>query len=493
MARSESDNFLGRAARVAKVGAGLSSAATQFGFNTLFGGEDGDAKSAKALREALGGIKGPLMKVAQILSTIPDAVPPEFAEELAQLQAHAPAMGWNFVRRRMKAELGPDWQGKFTQFEQQAAHAASLGQVHRAVLPDGRAVACKLQYPDMQSAVEADLAQMRMAMGVIKRVERSIDASEAGEEIAARLREELDYGRERKAMALYQHMLSDVDSVRVPEPVDSHSTDRLLTMSWVSGRPILDFKSADQDIRNALATALFKAWWVPMVRYGVIHGDPHLGNYTVADQVELASSVPALSPFHESKGPNHTQNASPGPDAAETNQNQSCLSSAPAINLLDFGCIRIFPPGFVAGVVQLYRALLANDVAAERAAYETWGFEGLTDGQQEALTLWARFIFRPLLDDRVRTVADGVAPSEYGRKEFFEVRRLLKERGPVKIPREFVFMDRAAIGLGAVFLHLDATLNFYQLFQDSIAGFDQEALAQRQGDVLTKVGLGASA
>lgn len=450
MAQGEGDSILGRTARVARVGAGLSSAATQFGFNRLFAGDAADVKSAKALAEALGGIKGPLMKVAQILATIPDAVPPEYAEELAKLQAHAPAMGWNFVRRRMKAELGVGWREMFADFAQEATHAASLGQVHKARLPDGRDVACKLQYPDMQSAVEADLAQMRMAMGVIKRVEKSIDASEAGEEIAARLREELDYSRERKAMALYGVMLADVNAVRVPEPVESHSSDRLLTMSWIAGRPILEFKSADQETRNAIATALFKAWWVPMVKYGVIHGDPHLGNYTV---VEGANGA-------------HAQ-----------------------INLLDFGCIRIFPARFVAGVIKLYRALVAGDVEAERAAYGHWGFENLTDGQREALTLWARFIFRPLLDDRVRTVADGISPAEYGRKEFFQVRKLLKERGPVKIPREFVFMDRAAIGLGAVFLHLDAKLNFYQLFQDSIAGFDVDAVGARQAGALKQVGL----
>ncbi len=446
MARSENDTFLGRTVRVARVGAGLSSAATAYGFNRLFGGEEADARSARALREALGGIKGPLMKVAQILATIPDMVPPEYAEELAQLQAHAPAMGWSFVRRRMRAELGEDWREQFSEFEPEAAHAASLGQVHRAVMRDGTVVACKLQYPDMQSAVEADLAQMRMALGVFRRVERSIDPSEAAEEIAARLREELDYHRERKAMALYRLMLEGAEAVRVPKPIEALSTERLLTMSWEAGRPFLAFKDADQETRNRIARALFAAWWGPMNGYGVIHGDPHLGNYTVVGEGE-------------------------------------------AINLLDFGCIRIFPPAFVEGVVRLYRALEADDRDAERAAYEHWGFSDISDGQVEALGVWARFIYGPLLDDRERTIADGIEPGMYGRKEAFRVRELLRERGPVTIPREFVFMDRAAIGLGAAFLHLDAKLNFYELFQESIAGFDVGVLERRQSEVMASVGL----
>ncbi len=449
MADGEQNSFLGRTARVARVGAGLSSAATAYGFNRVFGGDEADSKSARALRSALGGIKGPLMKVAQILATIPDLVPPEYAEELSQLQAHAPPMGWSFVKRRMRTELGPGWRDTFLDFEQEAAHAASLGQVHRATLHDGRKVACKLQYPDMQSAVEADLGQLRLALGLFKRMERSIDVSEVEHEIAARLREELDYERERKAMALYQMMLDEVETVRVPDPVESHSTSRLLTMTWVQGRRVLDFKTADQDTRNRIASALFAAWWKPMGAYGVIHGDPHLGNYTVAED------------------------------------------DGRVINLLDFGCIRIFPPRFVEGVIKLYRALKANDEDAERDAYANWGFHELTQGQREALNVWARFIYGPLLDDRERTVADGVSPGEYGRKEAFQVRELLKERGPVRVPREFVFMDRAAIGLGAVFLHLDAKLNFCRLFQDSIDGFDVDTVGQRQAEALSAVRLSA--
>jgi predicted unusual protein kinase regulating ubiquinone biosynthesis (AarF/ABC1/UbiB family) len=394
------------------------------------------------------------MKVAQLLATIPDALPPEYAAELSKLQSEAPPMGWAFVKRRMMAELGADWQAKFSHFEHQPAAAASLGQVHRARSLDGAELACKLQYPDMQSAVEADLRQLDWLFALRRRLDGAIDTSEIAEEIGARLREELDYRREAKHVALYRIMLDGVELVRVPKVWPALSTGRLLTLDWLSGSKMLDHKEAPLPVRNRLANAMFSAWWLPFSRYGVIHGDPHLGNYTV---------------FEARKG-----RAAPQPTG---------------VNLLDYGCIRIFPPTFVGGVVDLYRGLLTGDQDRVVHAYETWGFRKLNRDLIEALTIWARFIYGPLLDDRVRTIADGVAPSAYGRREAFEVHQLLKRKGPVTIPREFVFMDRAAIGLGGVFLHLRAELNFHRLFEAAIEDFSVATVAKRQQKVLKTAGL----
>ena len=146
----------------------------------------------------------------------------------------------------------------------------------------------------------------------------------------------------------------------------------------------------------------------------------------------------------------------------------------------------------MAGVVRLYRALHVGDRDEQRAAYAAWGFSELSDPLLDTLNLWARFIYGPILDDRVRTVADGTAPGDYGRREAFRVRTQLKELGPVTIPREFVFMDRAAIGLGAAFLHLGAELNWFELFGQSLDGFSEDAVAQRQAAALAEVGLAPS-
>jgi predicted unusual protein kinase regulating ubiquinone biosynthesis (AarF/ABC1/UbiB family) len=307
----------------------------------------------------------------------------------------------------------------------------------------------------MQSAVEADLQQLDWLFALHRRMDPAIDTTEIAKEIGARVREELDYRHEAKHAALYRMMLADRAQVRVPKVWPELSTGRLLTLDWLEGRPLLAYKDADLETRNRIGTAMFTAWWFPFSRYGVIHGDPHLGNYTVFTEEAGGESRPG------------------------------------GINLLDYGCVRIFPARFVGGVVDLYAGLLHGDEDRVVHAYETWGFRGLSRELIDVLNIWARFIYGPLLDDRVRSIADGVAPSEYGRREAFRVHRALKEKGPVRVPREFVFMDRAAIGLGGVFLHLNAELNFYRLFNEAITDFSLERLERQQAEALAAAGLQA--
>ncbi|WP_036263641.1 ABC1 kinase family protein [Methylocapsa aurea] len=455
MKDDEANRFSARAARYARVGANVGGVAARIAGARLFGARGADAAHAAALTQALGGLKGPMMKVAQMMSTIPDLLPPEYVEELQKLQCEAPAMGAAFVKRRMQAELGPNWLSRFDAFDYHPAAAASLGQVHRAIAKDGADVACKLQYPDMRSAVEADLTQLDVLFALHRRLNPIIDTREITQEISDRVREELDYEREAKHAALYQGMLNKIDAVRVPRVRQDLSTGRLLTMDWLEGQKLLKFVGADEASRNRIAGAMFKAWWVPFSQFGVIHGDPHLGNYTVFGEPSQGSGGMA----------------------------------AYGINLLDYGCVRIFTAKFVGGVVDLYEGLLHNDFDRTFHAYETWGFHGLTKELAEILNIWARFIYGPLLDDRLRTVADGVAPGHYGRKEAFRVHQALKRRGPVRVPREFVFMDRAAIGLGGAFLHLNARLNFYRLFNEAIGKFQEDALNERQAAALGAAGL----
>ena len=449
MTDRERNRLSARATRYARVGVNVGGAAARIAGARFFGFSLDRAANALALASGLGNLKGPIMKVAQLMATIPDALPPEYAAELMKLQSEAPPMGWAFVKRRMAAELGPTWEKKFKSFEHEPAAAASLGQVHKAVSRDGKLIACKLQYPDMQSAVEADLSQLEVLFSIHRRMDPVIDTREIAKEIGARVREELDYRREAKHVALYGKMLAETPEVSVPETRPELSTGRLLTLDWLEGKKLLAYKEAPLAARNRLARALFLAWWLPFSRYGVIHGDPHLGNYTAfADKSE------------------------PG-----------------GINLLDYGCIRIFPPSFVGGVVDLYRGLREGDEARVVHAYEVWGFRGLSRGLIDVLNIWARFIYGPLMDDRVRTIADGVKPSEYGRRQAYQVHMALREKGPVTVPREFVLMDRAAIGLGGVFLHLAAELNFHRLFEAAIGEFSVAAVARRQKAALKAVGL----
>jgi predicted unusual protein kinase regulating ubiquinone biosynthesis (AarF/ABC1/UbiB family) len=439
------DGFAQRLSRFARVSAGLTGVAARGAARSLSGTAVFSAKNAADLTQVLGNLRGPVMKVAQFVATVPGVLPPEVAAPLLTLQTNAPPMGAGFVRRRMAAELGPDWEKRFKSFEREAAAAASLGQVHRATAKDGRALACKLQYPNMDAAVDSDIRQFKAALGLQRSFDGTIDTREIGEEVAARLAEELDYEREAAHMRLYGLMLAESDEIAVPEPLPSLSTKRLLTMTWLNGRPFTESESASLKTRNAIATALFRAWWRPFARYGVIHGDPHLGNYTIREDG--------------------------------------------GVNLLDYGCIRTFQPSFVEGVVGLYRALQTRDDTMAAKAYAAWGFTDLTPERVEVLNLWARFIFTPLLDDRVRVVDDGVPAAEYGLRQANEVFGKLKAMGGVKPPREFVFMDRAAIGLGGALIRSGARLNFHKLFEEEIAEFDVSALAARQKKVFKAAGV----
>jgi predicted unusual protein kinase regulating ubiquinone biosynthesis (AarF/ABC1/UbiB family) len=437
---AEKNTLSGRVKRYARVSGAAAGMAARVAGEKVFGLEVDHQKHASELRAALGSLKGPMMKIAQILATIPDAVPPEYARELAHLQADAPSMGWLFVKRRMAGELGAEWQKKFKSFEQTAAAAASLGQVHRATGLDERKLACKLQYPDMQSAVSADLKQLGMLLALFEAYDRAVDTKKVQEEIGARLLEELDYELEAKHTSLYRSILKDSKTVHVPEIVPALSTRRLLTMDWLEGERMASAaENRNQEPRNAIAMNMFEAWYAPFYNFGVIHGDPHLGNYSVRKDN--------------------------------------------SINLLDFGCVRVFKPTMIEAVIELYHAIQTNDDDRAAESYKAWGFDKPSKKLVEALNIWARFIYAPLLEDRTRLIEE-TNTGLFGRQTAAKVHEELRKLGKVSVPREFVFMDRAAIGLGAVFLRLKAEINWHQLFHGLIRDFDVKKVARNQAAAL---------
>ena len=220
-------------------------------------------------------------------------------------------------------------------------------------------------------------------------------------------------------------------------------------MTWLDGRSLMQRLQEDppQEERNRIAEALFRAWYLPFYRYGVIHGYPPLCNY----QVRADGSV----------------------------------------NLLDFGAIRVFPARFVRGVIDLFEAVRDNDDAKARHAYTVWGFADITDEQMQVLNEWARFLYEPLIQDRVRRIQETDDPM-FGRVVAQRVHAGLKRTGGVRPPREFVLMDRSAIGLGGVFLRLKAELNWSRLFHELIDDFSVDALAARQAAALAEAGVPAA-
>ena len=428
-----------RVARYANLGTSAGSIALKFLGTRLLNKEH--EKNAEDLKNILGSLKGPIMKIAQLLSTVPDLLPKEYVNELTKLQSNAPPMGWNFVKRRMKNELGFDWLDSFDSFEKEPFAAASLGQVHRAIYK-GKNVVCKLQYPDMNSIVDADVNQLKLIFSIYKKIDTSIDTSEIQKEISVRIKEELEYKQEQKHIQLFDLIFNEFNEVRIPKVYKEISTNRLISMNFLPGNKLLHFKKYPHAVRQKIAKNMFTAWYYPFYKYGVIHGDPHLGNYS-----------------------------------SDKNAN---------INLLDFGCIRVFKPSFVKGVIDLYHAIKNNDTDLAIYAYESWGFENISKDLIDVLNIWAKFLYSPLMENKLRKMQDTNS-STYGAEAASKVHRELKKIGGVKPPREFVFMDRSAIGLGSVFLHLDAKLNWYKLFHELIDGFNEDVLKKRQRDAIKGV------
>ena len=437
----ELNKFSKRIKRYASLGTSASSFALNFVGTKFFNKENQD--NAEELTRVLGNLKGPIMKIAQLLSTVPDLLPKEYSMELTKLQSSAPPMGWNFIKRRMTKELGIDWIKKFDSFEKEPFAAASLGQVHKAVYKK-KEIVCKLQYPDMLSIVEADINQLKLLFSLYKRIDKTIDTSEIQREISSRVREELDYIREQKHMIMFAKIFSESPNVIVPNFFQDISTERLLSMNFLEGKKLLEFKDKSHSIRKKLAENMFFAWYYPFYRFGMIHGDPHLGNYSADKNFK--------------------------------------------INLLDFGCVRFFKPSFVKGVIDLYFALMKNNKELAVSAYESWGFENISKDLIEILNIWAKFLFSPLLEDKVMKMQETNSTA-YGAEAASKVHKELKKIGGVKPPREFVFMDRAAIGLGSVFLHLGAELNWYKIFNELIHNFDEKEVENKQNKLLSEAKL----
>ncbi len=444
MKNTESNTITKQIKRYAKVGGVVGTLATKLASQKYLGLKLDKKKHALEIRSALGNIKGPLMKIAQLSATIPDLLPPEYIEELSQLQSNAPPMGWLFVKRRMSSELGSNWQKNFIEFSKEASKAASLGQVHKAKLKNGNNVACKLQYPDMESAVIADLSQLKLVFSIYQSYNKAIKTEEVYKEITQRLKEELNYDRERKLTQIFDIIFLKSNYVHIPKTYDNLSNNRLLTMSWLEGKSILEYKMSSHKNRNIIAKNMFYTWYKPFYEFGIIHGDPHLGNYTV----------------------------------------QKDLS----INLFDFGCMRIFNGKFIQGVIDLYYALQNNDEEKAVHAYTQWGFSNMNKQKLNVLNKWAEFIYSPLMKDKVQKIQESDS-GIYGAKIASEVHKELKKLGGVKPPKEFVFMDRAAVGLGSVFLHLKAELNWYRIFNELIEGFNEKKMNLKQKKILNTVNL----
>ena len=436
----DKDNFSKRLNRYFQITSQVGGIVTRIGANKYLGLNTDHKKNAHNLQEKFGQAKGPFMKIAQLLAMIPDAIPREYANQLMKLQTNAPPMGEYFVRRRMKNELGENWKKKFINFNETSSFAASFGQVHKAKLNNGQLVACKIQYPDMLSTVKADLVQLKVVLNLFEKFNKVIKTSKIHSEIKERLFEEIDYIKEAQNINIFNRIFKNETKINIPNIFSKYTTSKLITMSWLDGRSIHHlFTSSNNKLKEKVATNIFNAWYKPFYSFAIIHGDPHFGNYSF------------------------TKNGN--------------------INLFDFGCIRIFPVNFVKAVIDLYYALERKDIDLAVEAYKTWGFKKINKELIEILNLWASYIYGPLLENKRRFI-QGDGKKGYGFAIANKVYKKLKQIGGVEPPKEFVFIDRAAIGMGSLFMKLNVRLNWYELFNNLIKDFELNHIKKKQEEIL---------
>ena len=438
----DKNKFSKRANRYIQLTGQVGGILTRLGANKFLGLNINKNKHALDLKKGLGEVKGPFMKIAQLLSMIPDALPIEYSNQLIQLQSHAPSMGESFVRRRMVNELGENWKKFFLNFNTHASYAASLGQVHKAKLKNGDLVACKLQYPDMQSAVDADLNQFRIILNLFEKYNKAIKTKKIYLEIKDRLVEEIDYENEINNMKIFKKIFESNNSVNIPKIYKNCSTKRLITMGWLEGQSldaILKYSKNKKYLFERIAVNIFNTWYMPFYKFCVIHGDPHFGNYSFKKNGD--------------------------------------------INLFDFGCVRFFPIKFVKAVLNLYYALEKKDDDLTIKAYKTWGFKKISKKLIKVLNLWASYIYGPLLEDKKRLI-QGEKKRGYGFNIANNVYKELRKIGGVEPPKEFVFMDRAAIGMGSLFMKLGVKLNWHNLFKNLIKDFDEKKILKERNEII---------
>lgn len=427
----------GRARRVFKLGEVATSVGSSYVWEMLrrpFRSADKRQKALldthirNALRivESSKELRGAFMKLVQILSMRDDILPTEALKILSVVQSQVPPMDYDLIRKQVKKELKATPEQLFASFEEEAFAAASLGQVHRAVLKSGEEVVVKVQYPGVEETVEQDLKNIKALLHTLMLIGRDvmrqkIDNSEIYHELEERLREELDYLHEARNIALFQKMFEDDPEVLIPKVYPRMCSRRVLTMSRLDGYALADIlkPGVDQSLKDWVAIKYFRVLWREIFEFGILHTDPHPGNYLVT--------------YH------------------------------PKLGMLDFGSIRIFPEEIRRAYCDLAGAILRRDKHKMAECYLRLGFlDPEDDPAPMHEIMWV--IFEPVLQDR------PYDPRAYNSIEkAMQVAAIGLEHRLFKSPGHRVFLDRALLGLDAYLKQLGTVTNWHRLFAECVA------------------------
>ncbi len=435
MSSKKSSNTLtqGRARRALQVGSLATSVSSSYAWNALkqsFQSADEKErelfelhlKNALKIVEGSHELRGAFMKLIQILSMRSDLFPTEVLDILSVVQSSVPPMDYELIRAQVKSELGKEPEQLFRSFDKKAFAAASLGQVHRAQLRSGTQVVVKVQYPGVGETVEQDLKNLKALLNALTLIARDVmrqnfDATELYQEMEERLREELDYVNEAKNIAIFQRLFAGDDEVVIPRVYPDFSSQHVLTLERIEGYKFQDVLApgVDRELKDWVAVKYFEITWRQICSFGVLHTDPHPGNYLIT--------------YH------------------------------PKIAILDFGSVRLFPDEIRAGYRRLAQAVLARDEKTMAGCFLELGYLDPGD-DPEPLVRIMYLLFEPVLEDRPYDPRDFHAV-ERAR----EVTNISLRHRIFKTPGHRLFLVRALLGLESYVQQFGTRTNWHRIFR----------------------------
>jgi predicted unusual protein kinase regulating ubiquinone biosynthesis (AarF/ABC1/UbiB family) len=384
-------------------------------------------RTAEDVAQVLGGMKGAIMKAGQMVSFIADGLPSEAQAALATLQAEVPPMAPSLAEAVVREELGDEPSRLFLDWSPEPVAAASIGQVHRAVMPDGRIVAVKVQYPGVDRAIRSDLDNAELLYGLFASFAlKNMDVKALVDELRARMADELDYRLEARQQSEFAAIYRDHPFIHIPDVVPERSARRVLTSSWVDGMTwsqLLD--GAAEQTRQRAAEVLFRFAQQSIHHHGVFNGDPHPGNYR----------------FH--------------PDGSVT--------------FLDFGLVKRWAPGELETLRPILDAVLSREPLATFEALCRAGFlprgEGLSPEKVfEYVSRPYDPFFVPHFTYTRKWVADMLADMIDMQGRYSDVIRAFN------MPRSYVILDRVVWGLSALFGRMGASGSWSRLLAEYLKG-----------------------
>ena len=387
-------------------------------------------KNALRIVESSRELRGAFMKLVQMLSMRSDILPSEVVNILSVVQSSVPPMDYDVIRTQVKAELGKYPEQLFTRFDRAAFAAASLGQVHRARLKSGEDVVVKIQYPGVDETVVQDLKNMKALLQVFTLITRDVlrqkfDASEIYQEMEERLREELDYVHEANNIALFQRLFADDADMIIPRVYADLSSRRVLTMEFVDGYKFQDILApgVDKELKDWVAIKYFRITWRQIFQFGVLHTDPHPGNYLVT--------------YH------------------------------PKLAMLDFGSVRVFPEEIRKGYLTLAKAILERDEETMAHCFVLLGYLDPGDDPVPLVRIMY-IIFEPVLEDRVFDPRDFDSVGKT-----VEITAIGLENRIFHAPGHRLFLVRALLGLDSYVHQFGTVTNWHRLFRQCIEKTEQ--------------------